>query len=63
MTGKYLRKIIRQLLVIFGTLKKTKYTLLITRNEEKERWHYRPVKKFSALFYGITSKHKGVFIA
>ena len=27
-------------------------------NEEREDWHYLAVKKLSALFHGITSKHK-----
>ena len=30
-------------------------------NEEKTGWHYLPVKTFSALLHGITSKHKGDF--
>ena len=30
-------------------------------NEEKEGWHYLPVKKLSALLHGITSKYKGDF--
>ena len=32
--------------------------LMIT---EGEKWHYLAVKKLSALFNGITSKHKGDF--
>ena len=30
-------------------------------NEEKERWHCHAVKKLSALFHEITSKHEGDF--
>ena len=35
--------------------------LLMIPNEEKEGWHYLPVKKLSTLIRGITSKHHGDF--
>ena len=60
MTGKRLRKIIQQLLLMFYTVKKWEYAqrifqkfnlnrekqiiILIIPNEEKEGWHYFAVK-------------------
>ena len=60
MTGKRLRKIIQQLLLMFYTVKKWEYVqrifqkfnlnrekqiiILIIPNEEKEGWHYFAVK-------------------
>ena len=74
--GEHLRKIIQHLLLIFCALKENKYVqliykkliriakkklLLIIPNEETEDWHYRPVKKLSALLREITSKHDDGF--
>ena len=71
MTGKRLRKIIRQLFLMFYILKKQKYALpifqkltwivkkkiiLMIPNKEKEGWHYLAVKKLSVLLRGITSR-------
>ena len=36
--------------------------LLMIPNEEKEGWHYIAVKKLSALFHGITSKHRSDYL-
>ena len=61
MTGKRLRKIVRELLLIFCILKKKIYVqlylkkliLLMIPNEEKNGWHYLAVVKLSALGRGI----------
>ena len=68
MTGKHLRKIIRQLLLIFCILKRKIYPayiskhnstlekqiiLLMIPNEEKEGWHYLAVKILPALLHRI----------
>ena len=71
MTGKRLRKIIRQLFLMFYISKKQKYALpifqkltwivkkkiiLMIPNKEKEGWHYLAVKKLSVLLRGIKSR-------
>ena len=73
MTGKRLRIIIQQLLLIFYILKKKNHVQLIFQklirivkslmilNQEKESWHYLVVKGLSALLRGIPSKHDGEF--
>ena len=77
MIGKRLKKIIRQLLLIFCIRKKKKYVqiisqkliqivkkkiiLLMISNEEKEGWHFLAVKKLYTLLRGIASKHHGDF--
>ena len=77
MTGKRLRKIIRQVIAlnILYIREKNIYSAYMSKfnltreeeiflmilNEEKEGWHYLAVKKLSALLHGMTSKHKGDF--
>ena len=78
MIGKRLRKIIRQLLLIFFVLKENKYVQVIFKNinsncekqiilsripnEEKEGRRYLTVEKLSAFLNEITSKHRVIFI-
>ena len=77
MTGKRLRKIIRQVIAlnILYIREKNIYSAYMSKfnltreeeiflmilNEEKEGWHYLAVKKLSALLHGMTSEHKGNF--
>ena len=75
MTGKSVRKIIKQLLRMCYVLKnaykpclhfktqlksqKPNHSLMIPNN--REGWHYLTVKELSALLRGVTSKHAGDF--
>ena len=76
MTGKRLRKIIQQLILMFYTLKKMdicpayisninsdcekQIILLMIPNEEKESGHYLAIKKLSVLLNEIISKYDGL---
>ena len=70
MIGKNLRKITKQLLLMFCMLKRKNITSLLSNNNSNcekqvlllmiqngEGWHYLAVKTLSALLSGITSKH------
>ena len=76
MIGKRLKKIIRQLLLIFCIKEKEicpayiskinsncekQIILLIIPNKEKEGWQYLAIKKLSTLLRRITLKHQGDF--
>ena len=79
MTGKILRKINRALNILYikenkiypayiskhNSTSEKQIILLTTPNEEKEGWHYLPIKKISVLLHGITPKHnyKVIFTA
>ena len=75
MTGKYSKKIIQQLFLIFSVLKKKKlYPAFVSKYNSKskkqimvimipnrEGWHYLTIKTLLAFLRGIISKHDGDF--
>ena len=74
MIGKYLRKIIEQLFLMFCVVKtKIMFCLCFKSNSNREKqvillmipngegWHYFAVKKLSKLLRRITSKHQSDF--
>ena len=76
MTGKYSRKIIQQLFLIFSVLKKkTLYPAFVSNYNSKskkqimaimipnrEEWHYLTIKKLLAFLRGIISNMMVIFI-
>ena len=59
----YLRKRNVQLISQKSSICQKQIMLWMIPNKEKEGWHYFAVKELSGLLHGITSKHRGNFIA